>query len=311
MSENRPRLRIALVGLGDIARKAYLPLLSGHPGVEPLLCTRDPAALRQLARQYRISEQYTEVAALLAARPDAVMVHAATRAHYPLSIAVLQAGIPLFVDKPLANNYAHVEELLDLATRGDVPLFVGFNRRYAPLVAALREGPPPLQLEWHKNRADLAGEVSTYVYDDFIHVIDSLRWLVPGKPTELGIHYRLREGLLENVQLRWTIDDCVISAGMNRVSGRTEERIVHYRAGCTTVVEELHAGYRYEREGAAALEFGNWTPTLEKRGFVAMIEAWLRHVRRGTVDRALLDSYRKSHALCARIIDRIGGDQRR
>mgnify|MGYP000914023978 CR=1 FL=1 len=33
-------MRIALIGLGDIARKAYLPLLANDERVTPLLCTR-------------------------------------------------------------------------------------------------------------------------------------------------------------------------------------------------------------------------------------------------------------------------------
>jgi predicted dehydrogenase len=38
-------MRIALVGLGDIAQKAYLPLLASDERVTPLLCTRNPAVL--------------------------------------------------------------------------------------------------------------------------------------------------------------------------------------------------------------------------------------------------------------------------
>jgi len=49
-------MRIALIGLGDIAQKAYLPLLASDERVTPLLCTRSPAVLDKLARQYRIAE---------------------------------------------------------------------------------------------------------------------------------------------------------------------------------------------------------------------------------------------------------------
>ena len=69
-------MRIAMIGLGDIAQKAYLPLLASDQRVTPLLCTRNPEVLGKLARQYRIPECFTEVDALLASRPDAVMIHA-------------------------------------------------------------------------------------------------------------------------------------------------------------------------------------------------------------------------------------------
>jgi predicted dehydrogenase len=54
-------MRIALIGLGDIAQKAYLPLLASDERVTPLLCTRSPSVLGKLARQYRIAECFTEV----------------------------------------------------------------------------------------------------------------------------------------------------------------------------------------------------------------------------------------------------------
>jgi virulence factor len=81
-------MRIALIGLGDIARKAYLPLLANDERVTPLLCTRSPSVLGKLARQYRIGECFTEVDALLASRPDAVMIHAATAARWQTGGAV-------------------------------------------------------------------------------------------------------------------------------------------------------------------------------------------------------------------------------
>lgn len=90
-------MRIALIGLGDIARKAYLPLLANDERVTPLLCTRSPSVLGKLARQYRIGECFTEVDALLASRPDAVMIHAATAVHGKLAELCLRAGIPTFV----------------------------------------------------------------------------------------------------------------------------------------------------------------------------------------------------------------------
>ena len=44
-------MRIAMIGLGDIAQKAYLPLLASDERVTPLLCTRNPSVLEKLARQ--------------------------------------------------------------------------------------------------------------------------------------------------------------------------------------------------------------------------------------------------------------------
>ena len=116
-------MRIALIGLGDIAQKAYLPLLATDERVTPLLCTRNPAVLDKLGRQYRIPELFTEVDALLASRPDAVMIHAATAVHGRLAEQCLRAGIPTFVDKPLCDSAAEVEALSQsgLSTKVGMP----------------------------------------------------------------------------------------------------------------------------------------------------------------------------------------------
>lgn len=40
-------MRIGVIGLGDIAKKAYLPVLMAQPGLEPHLVTRTPDPARR------------------------------------------------------------------------------------------------------------------------------------------------------------------------------------------------------------------------------------------------------------------------
>ncbi|NJB84301.1 virulence factor [Lewinella marina] len=296
---------IALIGLGDIAQKAYLPLLATRSDVEPWLCTRDTAVLERLSRQYRIANTFASVREVIARRPDAAMVHSATEGHADLVEALLEAGIPVFVDKPLTYSQSESDRLLRLAARRNVPLMVGFNRRYAPLVSALRGEKDPLQVTWHKNRVDLPGEVRTFVFDDFIHVVDGLRVLAPGPVEDLTVHAQLRDGLLTNLQVRWCSGETLLTGGMNRVSGRTTETIDYHTPGQQWTLHDLHAGVHYRAEERTDLSFNHWTPTLEKRGFVAMIDDWLRISRSPTHDAALAADIRATHALCESIVRRI------
>ncbi len=302
-----PKLRIALLGLGDIARKAYLPILGHHPAVEPLLCTRDPAVLQQLARRYRIEATCSDVQEGIAQRPDAAMVHSATESHAALLLPLLEAGIPVFVDKPLSDQPANSERMLALAEEKQLPLFVGFNRRYAPLIRTLRDAPEPTHISWWKHRVDLPGDPRTFLFDDFIHVLDGLRYLAPGPVDNLRVHHRMRDGQLNAVHVQWERGDTLLTGSMNRVSGRTEETIHYFTAGNKWTVRELDSGTHYHDGKRTDLGFGNWTPTLEKRGFVAMIEDWLAAVRRGTHDAAYTEDIRQTHRLCAEILARCGG----
>ena len=304
-------MRIALIGLGDIAQKAYLPLLASDERVTPLLCTRSPAVLDKLARQYRIAECFTEVDALLGSRPDAVMIHAATSVHFELARQCLQAGIPTFVDKPLCDNAAEVEVLADLALAQDCPLFVGFNRRYLPAMAAAR-AQPLTELNWQKHRYALPGLPRPFLFDDFIHVLDSL-CCYGGAPTG-DLHAVLRRSsqqpeLLAGVSINWQSGDRAISGSMNRSAGLTEERIDAYGDNLSLHIENCTRGTIARDKTVQTLAPNDWQPVLAQRGFVAMLDHWYQQIEAGRADGMLVESYLQSHRLAERLVTLAEGRQ--
>ncbi|MBP6450788.1 Gfo/Idh/MocA family protein [Aeromonas media] len=304
-------MRIALIGLGDIAQKAYLPLLASDERVTPLLCTRSPAVLDKLARQYRIAECFTEVDALLASRPDAVMIHVATAVHFALVRQCLQAGIPTFVDKPLCDSAAEVEALANLAMAQDCPLFVGFNRRYLPAMAAAR-AQPLTELNWQKHRHALPGLPRQFLFDDFIHVLDSL-CCYGGAPTG-DLHAVLRRSsqqpeLLAGVSINWQSGDRAISGSMNRSAGLTEERIDAYGDNLSLHIENCTRGTIARDKTVQTLAPNDWQPVLAQRGFVAMLDHWYQQIEAGRADGMLVESYLQSHRLAERLVTLAEGRQ--
>lgn len=97
------KMRIAIIGLGDIAQKAYLPIVTNHAKVEPILCTRNTKTLKRLAIQYRINETYSDVDELIRNNVDAAMIHSSTDSHFLLVSKLLNAEIPVFVAIAPAN----------------------------------------------------------------------------------------------------------------------------------------------------------------------------------------------------------------
>ena len=304
-------MRIALIGLGDIAQKAYLPLLASDERVTPLLCTRSPAVLDKLARQYRIAECFTEVDALLGSRPDAVMIHAATSVHFALARQCLQAGIPTFVDKPLCFDYSEVEALTNLALAQDCPLFVGFNRRYLPAMAAAR-AQPLTELNWQKHRHALPGLPRQFLFDDFIHVLDSL-CCYGGAPTG-DLHAVLRRSsqqpeLLAGVSVAWQSGQVAVSGSMNRSAGLTEERIDAYGDNLSLHIENCTRGTIARDKTVQTLAPDDWQPVLAQRGFVAMLDHWYQQIEAGRADGMLVESYLQSHRLAERLVTLAEGRQ--
>lgn len=299
------KLNIALIGLGGIAQKAYLPIIASHPNINPMLCTRNVQVLNQLSNQYRIDRIYNDVDELIKTHIDAAMVHSATESHFSIILKLLHAGIPVFVDKPLSYYLHESEELLNLATQKGILLYVGFNRRFAPLIQSLTHPLNPIHIIWQKNRVNLPGNPRVFILDDFIHVIDSLRYLGQGAVKNLQVFSRLRSGMLESVQVQWQQNEVIMSGIMNRVSGITEERVEYYSPDNKWLIEDITFGWHYEKENKNVLTFGNWESTLYKRGFVNMIEDWLNALQQDTFDSNRIRDIWETHDLCETILKNI------
>ena len=297
------KLNIALIGLGDIAQKAYLPILANHPQVAPILCTRDSKTLKELAVQYRIEQWHNTVDDLLKGTLDAAMVHSSTASHFKIVLQLLNAGIPVFVDKPLSFSFKESEELLNLAIQKKIPLYVGFNRRFAPLIRDLVKKPGALQVAWIKNRLNLPDAPRTFILNDFIHVVDGLRFLGNGAVTDLDVQSQVENGLLKTVNVQWQQEGMQVRGGMNRVSGCTEERIELYTPGNKWLLQGLDSGWHYENGNARPLIFDHWESTLHKRGFVTMVADWLAVLQQGSFDAARVHDIWETHQLCERIIE--------
>lgn len=110
---------IAIVGCGDIARKAYLPFLQEHAANRVILhgCTdvREDVA-KSLAEDFGIPVVYPDLEALLAdEQVDLVLNLTHPAAHAPVNLQALQAGKHAYCEKPFALNLEEGKEVLEAA----------------------------------------------------------------------------------------------------------------------------------------------------------------------------------------------------
>ncbi len=293
-------MKIGCIGLGDIAQKAYLPVLATLPGVELHLQTRTPATLDRVADTFHVpaARRHLDLDGLLAAGLDAAFVHASTAAHAEIAGRLLDAGVPTYVDKPLAYEYADSERIVELAEKRGVSLAVGFNRRLAPGYAQCLDHPRELIL-MQKNRIGLPEDPRTFVLDDFIHVVDTLRFLLPGEADHVDVRARIRDGLLHHVVLQLSGDGFTAIGMMNRMNGSTEE--ILEVSGQDTKRQVLNLAEIVDHKGQPSVRRrGDWVPVARQRGIEQAVHAFLDAVRDGTVlsaRDALL-----THALCERVV---------
>ena len=292
-------MRVLLIGLGDIARKAYLPVLYTRPDLEIHLATRDQAVLDEVGSRFRVAHRYNSAAQALATTTfDAAFVHAATTAHAELVRLLLEQNVPTFVDKPLADNLGDAEALVELAMDRGTPLAVGFNRRFAPDYVALRGVDASLiVMEKHRDRQpDVARRV---VYDDFIHVVDTLLFLAPAPIRRRVIETHVVDGLLHAITLMLAGDGFSAIGTMHRDSGLDEERLDVIGGGARHTVLNL-ADCIEARAMKNVHRRGDWIPVGRQRGFEAMCDDFLHAAgRRRPVDAA---SILATHEICEAIV---------
>ncbi|UUN25585.1 Gfo/Idh/MocA family protein [Streptomyces sp. FIT100] len=293
-------MKVGCIGLGDIAQKAYLPVLTTRADVELHLHTRTPATLDRIAAAHHIPGDRcrTTLDSLLDRGLDAAFVHAPTPVHPEIVARLLEAGVPTYVDKPLAYELADSQRLVELSERTGTTLAVGFNRRFAPAYAQCAEHPRELIL-MRKNRVGLPEDPRTLVLDDFIHVVDTLRFLLPGPVEHTDVRARIRDGLMHHVVLQLSGDGFTAIGMMNRLNGSTEE--ILEVAGQDTKREVVNLAEVIDHKGQPTVRRrGDWVPVARQRGIEQSVLAFLDAVRAGkflSAQDALL-----THELCERVV---------
>ncbi|MGP4006708.1 Gfo/Idh/MocA family protein [Streptomyces sp. 4N124] len=296
-------MKVGCIGLGDIAQKAYLPVLGTQPDIELHLQTRTPATLDRVADTLHLlgTRRHRDLDALLAQDLDAAFVHAPTVAHPEIVARLLEAGVPTYVDKPLAYELADSERLVALAEQRGVSLAVGFNRRYAPGYVQCADHPRELIL-MQKNRIGLPEEPRTMVLDDFIHVVDTLRFLVPGPVDDVTVRARTEGGLLHHVVLQLAGDGFTALGVMNRLSGSAEE--ILEVSGQDTKRQVVNLAEVIDHKGQPTVRRrGDWVPVARQRGIEQAAGAFLDAVRAGKVLSAR-DAL-ATHELCERVVQAV------
>ncbi len=161
---DRPnRLRVGIVGCGDVAHRHYLPGLHSRSDLVQVTAVADPntdaaSALASAAASWsRGARTYPSVKDMLDQEIlDAVLDLSPATLHGTVNRAILEAGVACFSEKPLASTLADADALLDLAARQQTPFLVAPGsaatarvRWLKELAASGRLGAPTLAVAHH------------------------------------------------------------------------------------------------------------------------------------------------------------------
>ncbi|MCT4784482.1 MULTISPECIES: Gfo/Idh/MocA family protein [Exiguobacterium] len=275
--------KIGIVGLGGIAQKAYLPILTNSTSFELIGAFSPTVAKREaICRAYRM-ESFAGLPEL-ATSVDAAFVHSATDTHYDVVSYLLAHGVDVYVDKPLAATMEQAERLVELAERHDRKLMVGFNRRFAPMYQQVRAFGPFHLLDFVKHRGNGIGRSYTFtLLDDYLHVVDTLRYLSTGDLRLVTGHLETTEANeLHSARHVWRDDYGLHTTSMHRKAGTNHEGLSAVADGVRLTVDEMTTLNRFTSGTQTTETFGSWDTLLTQRGFQGAIDHFIEAVTEDT-----------------------------
>ena len=203
------KVRLGIIGAGGIANGVHLPSLRAIEAVELVaVCDLIPERAAKAAEKFAIPRQYVVYQEMLQKESlDAVYVLTEPDRLFRPTVACLQAGKHVFMEKPPGITLFQAENLLLAARKAERILMVGFNRRYIPLVRhvvqLMKDRTAITQVEGrfikHDKVAFYGGSAGAFECD-IIHAIDAARWLAGGEPAAAAMVEGQTEDVLPN---RW------------------------------------------------------------------------------------------------------------
>jgi predicted dehydrogenase len=144
MRAMRDPLKLGIIGCGSISRAHAAAIRLLHDdGIVRAVAAADPSAdgREQFVNIVGgVDRQYDDGMDVVGDPDvDAVVVITPTRFHRDYILAIVDAGKPLFTEKPLAPTFPIVRELHDAVVASGLPAQVGFQSRFHPLIRQLRE----------------------------------------------------------------------------------------------------------------------------------------------------------------------------
>ncbi len=134
-------VRWGFIGCGDVTEKKSGPAFNKAEGSRVVaVMRRNAAAAKDYSRRHNIPKWYDDPEKLLN-DPEVNAVYIATPPlyHKEYSIRALEAGKPVYVEKPMAASYEDCLEMNLVAEKEKLPLFVAYYRRTLPYFLKIRE----------------------------------------------------------------------------------------------------------------------------------------------------------------------------
>ena len=261
------RVKVGMIGAGSYAKKFLLPNLKANQVEFRGIATASGISAKDVATAYKFdfcASDADEV--LLDVETNLIVIATRHDSHAELVRRALEAGKNVFVEKPLALNETELAAIETAAENSSGKLFVGFNRRFAPLAvrakAFFANRNFPLSILYRVNAGRIAREHwiqdqamgGGRVIGEICHFVDLLQFLTDSPTTRVfaeaiaANNFEVVDADSIFTTLRFADGSngaiCYLSEGDKRMP---KERVEIFGGGKSFVIDDFRRAILYER----------------------------------------------------------------
>lgn len=203
-------MRLGIMSFAHLHAENYLEALLSMSDVEVVgIADENIERGHYFASQFGV-RMFESYAALLAEKPDGVVVCSENARHLPLVKLAAEAGVHVLCEKPLATTVEDAQAIVDCCAQAGVLLMTAFPMRFSPVAQEIKklidsgrlgqiygfnstnqgklpefhqgENLPFLKRDWFVDKA-LAGGGA--IADHTVHLADMLRWYLQSEVVEV------------------------------------------------------------------------------------------------------------------------------
>lgn len=278
-----------------MANRVHYPSLASFDDVTLVaLCDLVPEKLERTAAKFGIPKTYTNYREMIEKEDlDAVYILMPPHHLFDITMDCLERGLHVFIEKPPAVTAFQTAALARAAAKHGCLTATGFNRRFIPVLAAVREqvlahGPVIQAVSTFYKKGSAVyyrGAIDAFTCDA-IHAVDTLRWMAGGEVTAVASLVSNYGDVVDNswnALVRFDNGAAGILLTNWNVGGRVHSFEMH-AAGMSAFIDPNYSGFLLrgaEREPLDPAAFAGTTEEYKFYGFYDQARHFIDCIKEG------------------------------